>query len=41
MTDMSIYDLQRLAREEEVHEQKLIALINEERLEYMARSYWD
>lgn len=28
-------DLQRLAREEEVHERKLIALINEERLEYM------
>lgn len=28
-------DLQRLARDEEVHEQKLIGLINEERLEYM------
>ncbi len=32
---VNIPDLQRLAREEEVHEQKLIALINEERLEYM------
>ena len=30
-----IPDLQRLAHEEEVHEQKLISLINEERLEYM------
>lgn len=30
-----IPDLQRLALDEEVHEQKLIALINEERLEYM------
>lgn len=29
-----IPDLQRLAHEEEVHEQKLISLINEERLEY-------
>ncbi|WP_291581747.1 VIT1/CCC1 transporter family protein [Bacteroides sp.] len=28
-------DLQRLSREEEVHEEKLIGLINEERLEYM------
>ncbi|MEG1564505.1 MAG: VIT1/CCC1 transporter family protein [Bacteroides sp.] len=28
-------DLQRLAREEEAHEKQLIALINEERLEYM------
>ncbi|MDD3039229.1 VIT1/CCC1 transporter family protein [Bacteroides sp.] len=28
-------DLQRLARDEEVHEQRLIELINEERLEYM------
>lgn len=32
---VNIPDLQRLAREEEVHERKLIALINEERLEYM------
>ena len=31
----NIPDLQRLAQDEEVHEQKLIALINEERLEYM------
>ncbi|SHF77490.1 Predicted Fe2+/Mn2+ transporter, VIT1/CCC1 family [Bacteroides faecichinchillae] len=31
----NIPDLQRLARDEEVHEQKLISLINEERLEYM------
>lgn len=30
-----IPDLQRLSKEEEVHEQRLIALINEERLEYM------
>ena len=30
-----IPDLQRLAHEEEVHEQKLISLINDERLEYM------
>lgn len=29
-------DLQRLAQDEEVHEKKLIALINEERLEYMS-----
>lgn len=29
-------DLQRLAHEEEVHEEKLIALINEERLDYMS-----
>ena len=28
-------DLQRLSREEEIHEEKLIVLINEERLEYM------
>ncbi|WP_320908681.1 MULTISPECIES: VIT1/CCC1 transporter family protein [Bacteroides] len=28
-------DLQRLSREEEIHEEKLIGLINEERLEYM------
>lgn len=28
-------DLRQLANEEEVHEQKLIGLINEERLEYM------
>ena len=28
-------DLQQLAKEEEIHEQKLIGLINEERLEYM------
>ncbi len=31
----NIPDLERLAREEEIHEQKLISLINEERLEYM------
>lgn len=31
----NIPDLQRLAQDEEVHEQKLIALINEEKLEYM------
>lgn len=31
----NIPELQRLAHEEEVHEKKLIALINEERLEYM------
>ncbi len=36
-----IPDLQRLAHEEEVHEQKLISLINEERLEIWDRSYWD
>ena len=28
-------DLQRLSRDEEIHEEKLIGLINEERLEYM------
>lgn len=32
---VNIPDLQRLAQDEEVHEQKLIALINEEKLEYM------
>ena len=28
-------DLQQIARDEDEHEQRLIALINEERLEYM------
>ena len=28
-------DLEKLGRDEEVHEQKLIGLINEEKLEYM------